>query len=62
MGLNEVVAFVGRHLIDCTIVEELKDAIQEIRSRSPESVLADLDLGRCAITDIIRPEPCNLYL
>ena len=42
MRLNEVVAFVERHLIDCATVAELKETIHELRSRSPESALADL--------------------
>ena len=42
MRLNEVVAFVGRHLIDCATVEELKETIHDLRSRSPESALAEL--------------------
>ena len=42
MRFSKAVTFFGRHLINCTIVKELREAVQDLRSRSPESVLADL--------------------
>jgi hypothetical protein len=63
MGLQEVVAFVGRRLIDCASAQELKEAIHDLRSRSPESALADLGEEKVAALETwckrMRLEPCH---
>jgi len=62
MRLNDVVVTAGGHLIDCATVHELKEAVRELRSRSPGSVLANLSEERIGDIEILREElglePC----
>ncbi len=54
--LNEALAVAGRCAIDCATLRELKEAIQELRAHSPNSVLADVSEDRITDIEILRKE------
>ena len=62
MRLNKALAVAGRCAIDCATLRELKEAIQELRAHSRNSVLADVSEDRITDIEILRKElalePC----
>ena len=62
MRLNEVLAVAGRCAIDSATLLDLKEAIQELRAHSRNSVLADLGEDKITDIEILRKElalePC----
>jgi ketopantoate reductase len=62
MRLNKALAVAGRCAIDCATLRELKEAIQELRAHSRNSVLADVSEDRITDIETLRKElalePC----
>jgi hypothetical protein len=56
MRLTKALAVAGRCAIDCATLWELKEAIQELRAHSRDSVLADLSEDRITDIEILRKE------